>query len=194
MWSGAAKLLGEFAKALVPGLTLSSVTDVEKLLVRAATVLETSARAFVELRKGHEQFGAEMAVRTAGEMTPLHRAKEARDVLKYLLDPNADVTTRIQEMTSAYADVMVHQLALMNGMMEGVRSLLSRLGPRELERELKARKPLAAIWPFRAGALWRSFVERHREYTEEERQLSSAVFGNEFAKAYSAVIGEEQPT
>ena len=190
MWAGAVKVLGDFAQALVPGTRLQSVTDVEKLLVRAATVLETSARAFVELRKGQEQFGTEMAVRTAGEMTPLHRAKDAREVLVYLLDLHADVNTRIQEMTSAYADVMMHQLALLNGMMEGVRSLLHRLGPPELARELKSRGGLG-FWPFKTGALWRLFVQRHREYTEEEKQLSAAVFGSEFARAYSAVVGEE---
>jgi type VI secretion system protein len=182
------KVLGDFSTALLPSLKLTSLGDVEKLLVRAATVLETSARAFVELRKGHAEFGAEMAVRTAGEMTPLHRAKEGREVLAYLLDINADVTARIQEMTSAYADVMVHQVALLNGMMEGVRSLLKRLGPAELERELRER---GGLWPFKKSALWRLFVQRHREYTEEERQLSAAVFGNEFAKAYSAVVGED---
>jgi type VI secretion system protein len=190
LWAGAVKTLGDFAHALVPGMKLGGVSDVEKLLVRAATVLETSARAFVELRQGQEQFGTEMAVRTAGEMTPLHRAKDAREVLAYLLDLHADVTLRIQEMTSAYADVMMHQLALLNGMMEGVRSLLQRLGPAELERELKSRGGLV-FWPFKRAALWRHFVQRHREYTEEEKHLSAAVFGNEFARAYSAVVGEE---
>jgi type VI secretion system protein len=190
MWAGALKVLGDFAQALVPGTKLQSLADVEKLLVRAATVLETSARAFVELRKGQEQFGTQMAVRTAGEMTPLHRAKDAREVLTYLLDLHADVNARIQEMTSAYADVMMHQLALLNGMMEGVRSLLTRLGPLELSRELKSRGGLS-FWPFKTGALWRLFVQRHREYTEEEKQLSAAVFGNEFARAYSAVVGDE---
>jgi predicted component of type VI protein secretion system len=188
--AGAAQILSEFAKALVPGLMLSSLADVEKLLARAATLLETSARAFVELRKGYEQFGAEMAVGLINEPTPLHLSKDPAEVLRYLLDPNADVSARVQELTSAYADIMIHQVALLNGMMEGVRSLLQRLSPSEIEREMAARR---RRWlPFRAGALWRRFVERHREFSEEDRQLSAAVFGTDFARAYAAVVGEEQ--
>ena len=38
---------------------------------------------------------------------------------------------------------------------------------------------------------WKRFVARHQEYTQEERQLSAAVFGSEFARGYSAVVGEE---
>jgi type VI secretion system protein ImpI len=192
MASGAARIVEEFARTLVPSLRLSSLGDVEKVLTRAATALETSARAFVELRKGQEQFGTEMAVRTVNEMTPLHRAKDAKEVLAHLLDPGADVSERIQELTSAYADIMVHQVALLNGMMEGVRSLLRRFSPSEIDAEVKqTATPLVRLLaPFRAR--WRAFVERHREYSEEERQLSAAVFGAEFARAYAAVIGEEQ--
>lgn len=187
--ASAAQVVQEFARALTPHQTIASTSDVEKLLVRAATVLETSARAFVELRKGHEQFGSQMAVRTASEMTPLTRAQDAREVLAYLLDISGDVTARIQELTSAYADIMLHQVALLNGMMEGVRSLLHRLGPDEIERDLRERGGGGIL--FKAAAKWRRFVERHREFTEEERRLSEAVFGREFAKAYSAVVGEE---
>ena len=189
---GAARIVDEFAAILVPNLKINTLADVEKLLARAATVLQTSAQAFVELRKGQEQFGTQMAVRTVNEMTALHQSREPADVLAYLLDPTADVNERIQELTSAYADIMIHQVALLNGMMEGVRGLLKRLSPEEIEGDLRT-KSVMRRWlaPFRSR--WRTFVERHREFTEEERHLSAAVFGAEFARAYAAVIGEEQP-
>jgi type VI secretion system protein ImpI len=195
---GVAQIVSEFARTLVPSFKLGSLAELEKFLVRAATMVETSARAFVELRKGHSQFGSEMAIRTVGEATPLTNAREPSDVISYLLDIQGDATARIQELTSAYADIMIHQVALLNGMMEGVRTLLSRLGPAEIERELQAngvrlgpvRLP-RFLWPFRSGSLWKRFKARHLEYTEEERQLSSAVFGAEFARAYAAVAGDD---
>ncbi len=196
--AGAAQILGEFARALVPSLTLTSLDDVEKFLVRTATTMETSARAFVELRKGYSQFGNEMAVRTVNELTPLHQARQPQDVLAYLLDLRADATERIQEFSSAYADIMIHQVALLGGMMEGVRSLLHRLGPDEIEKEVSADHfklgPLRlprSLWPFRSRTRWKRFVARHTEFLGEERQLSAAVFGAEFARAYAAVVGEE---
>jgi type VI secretion system protein len=158
-------------------------------------MIETSARAFVELRKGHSQFGNEMAVRTVNATSPLTQANESSQVLAYLLDIQADATSRIQELTSAYADIMIHQVALLSGMMEGVRGLLLRLGPETIDKEIDQSRarlgPLRFLWPFRAGARWKRFVERHQEYSQEERQLSAAVFGSEFARGYSAVVGEE---
>ena len=189
--AGAAQIVTEFARALVPQLAITSLADLEKFLVRAATVLETSARAFVELRKGHTQFGSQMAVRTVGEMTPLHQAEEPAQVLAYLLDVQADATARIQELTCAYADIMIHQVALLNGMMEGVRSLLQRLGPERSSARRRRTASWAGCWPFRAGMLWRRFKARHSEFIEEERQLSAAVFGAEFARAYAQVAGED---
>ncbi len=191
--AGAAELAQKFAGVLVPGLVVGTVEELEALLVRVATVLETSARAFLELQKGHEQFGSQMAVRVGGEPTPLHRAREVAEVLAYLLDPRADVSARIQELTRAYADIMVHQVALLSGMMEGVRGLLARISPAEIEREL-VQRGVWRSWPFRAGAQWRGFVERHRLFVEEERELTSVVFGREFARAYAAVAGDEAPS
>jgi len=193
MSSGPGRIVDEFARALVPELRLISLADVEKLLVRAATTLETSARALVELRQGQRQFRTEMAVvRTAKEMTPLHRAQGPADVLAYLLDPDADVNQRIQELTSAYADIMIHQVALLNGIMEGVRGLLRRLSPHAIDEKVKRSAPawarlLAPFW-----TRWRAFVTQHREYSEEDRQLSEAVFGAEFAQGYGAVFGDER--
>lgn len=191
MSAGVAKMVVEFAHTLVPNLQPRSLADVEKFLARAATVLETSARAYVELRKGHQEFGEEMAVRTVGERMPIHELRDGAEVLRYLLDPNADVSARIQELTSAYADIMVHQVALMNAMMEGVRSLMRRLSPEEIEREANEAGG-AGLPGFRGRNLWNRFVEIHRELSEEERQLTAAVFGADFARAYAAVFGDEQ--
>ncbi len=197
--AGPMGVVDEFARALVPGVALSTLADVEKFLVRAATMLETSARAFVELRKGQVQFGKEMAVRTFNESSPLARVREPSDVLAYLLDVRADATARIQELSTAYADLMIHQVALLGGMMEGVRSLLGRLGPETIDQEIDqvALKlgPLTLsrrLWPFRGRSRWKRFVRRYREYIEEEKQLTSAVFGADFARAYSAVARDDE--
>jgi len=196
--TGPTEVVHEFARALVPGAPLATLADVEKFLVRAATVLETSARAFVELRKGQVQFGQEMAVRTFHEGSPLAQARDPGDVLAYLLDVRGDATARIQELSSAYADLMIHQVALLGGLMEGVRSLLGQLGPETIDREIDEAPlklgPLELprkLWPFRARSRWKRFIQRHREYVEEERQLTAAVFGADFARAYGAVAQDD---
>ncbi|MFO0634406.1 MAG: type VI secretion system-associated FHA domain protein [Nannocystaceae bacterium] len=147
-------------------------------------VLRASAKAFVELQKGQEQFGNEMGVRTIKEFTPLHAAGTADNVLKYLLDWQVGGPHRTQELVGVYADLMIHQVALINGMLEGARGLLARLDPGEIERSV------TAAWPTRGAALWKQYMQRHRELMESDRLLTEALFGPEFARAYAEVGGE----
>ena len=117
----------------------------------------------------------------SGPQTP---AGTAENVLKYLLDWQAGGAHRTQELVGVYADLMIHQVALINGVMEGARGLLSRLDPGGLERSV------SAAWPTRAAALWKHFVQRHRQLVEDDRHLTEAIFGPEFARAYAEVGGE----
>lgn len=147
-------------------------------------VLRASAKAFVELQKGQEQFGNEMGVRTIKEFTPLHAAGTAENVLKYLLDWQVGGPHRTQELVGVYADLMIHQVALINGVLEGARGLLARLEPGAIERQV------TAAWPTRGAALWKQYMQRHRELLESDRLLTEAMFGPEFARAYAEVGGE----
>ncbi|MEM7158114.1 MAG: type VI secretion system-associated FHA domain protein [Myxococcota bacterium] len=161
-----------------------SSEDAERFLACVGDVLQASAKAFVELQKGQEQFGREMGVRTIKEFTPLHAAGTPENVLKYLLDWQKGGPHRTQELTGVYADLMIHQVALINGVMEGVRSLLARLDPAEIERGV------SSAWGSRGASAWKAFVQRYEELTEADRNITEHVFGPEFARAYAEVGGE----
>src|SRR5690606_758897 len=158
--------------------------EAERFLACIEDVLRASAKAFVELQKGQEQFGREMGVRTIKEFTPLHAAGTPDNVLKYLLDWQKGGPHRTQELVGVYADVMIHQVALINGVMEGVRSLLARLDPAEIERGV------SSAWGGRAALAWKAFVQRYQELTEADRNITEHVFGPDFARAYAEVGGE----
>jgi predicted component of type VI protein secretion system len=83
-----------------------------------------------------------------------------------------------------YADLMIHQVALINGVVEGVRSLLARLAPADIEREV------TAPWPTRGAAIWKHYAERYKQLTENDKRITEAVFGPDFARAYAEVGGE----
>ena len=180
-------LVAEFARTLSDQLRVGSASDAEQVLSHVSLAMQTFARAFVELRRGYEQFGTEMAIGTMKD-TPLEHAKQPGEVLHYLVDPTADANQRIEELKRSYADIMLHQVALLGAMMEGVRTLLSRLSPEAIEDDVKGGGP------FRTGKLWSRFVELHREFTEEDNRVTAAVFGNEFARAYAAVVGDDGAT
>lgn len=158
--------------------------DVSKFLSCVEDVLRASAKAFVGLQRGQEQFGNEMGVRTIKEYTALHAAGTPENVLKYLLDWQSGGPHRTQELVGVYADLMIHQVALINGIMEGVRSLLARLDPAEIERGV------TSGWPTRAAATWKQYSEQYKELVEADRNITAIIFGAEFARAYAEVGGE----
>jgi type VI secretion system protein ImpI len=176
---------------LPPGAQVNTAIAME----RVGAVLESFSQAFVELRKGYEQFGEEMALQLVQERNPLHDAESGQDVMRYLLDWTTDGGERVRELTRAFADLALHQVALLSGVMEGVRSMLHGISPQELSGERThalARAGggglLEKIFNGRKARLWAHFVDQHQRLVEEDR-FSREVFGRNFARAYFMVTG-----
>ncbi|MCC7541070.1 MAG: FHA domain-containing protein [Deltaproteobacteria bacterium] len=167
----------------------ASSAQLEKFLDRIAMLLDAYTRSYVELRKGYQQFGTEMAVRHAGETSPVERARDSAEVLAYLMDWTVDGQPRVRELVSSFADLMIHQVALLNGLMEGVRSLVRRFDPNDI---VKQADPKAGFFEklFPDGNRWRHFVQHYRAATEDDRAITTQVFGHEFARAYSLAAGD----
>jgi predicted component of type VI protein secretion system len=192
---GSTSLLRIFAQTYASESTeLRSTEDVEQFLHQLAAVLEAFGKSFLELRRGHDQFGKEIAVPVTGDQTPLRHAKTPRDLLRYLLDCDGQAGDRIRSLTEGFADVMIRQVALLNGIRQGISALLTHLSPEELRRSSAlartgAGSVLLKVWPVRALALWGPYVARHQELLQEEREVQSIVFGSEFAFAYAQIVG-----
>lgn len=174
-----------------PGAQVNTAVAME----RVGAVLESYSQAFVELRKGYEQFGEEMALTLVQERNPLHDAQTGQDVLRYLLDWTTDGGERVRELTRAFADLALHQVALLSGVMEGVRSMLHSISPQQLSGQRShalAKKGgggvFEALFNMRKAGLWQSFADAHLNLIEEDR-FSREVFGRNFARAYFMVTG-----
>jgi pSer/pThr/pTyr-binding forkhead associated (FHA) protein len=153
----------------------SATVQVGPAMDRVKLLLETFGRSYIELRNGFEQFGKEMGLNVATDSTPLHDAEAAEEVLKYLLEWEAG-EIRVDELNRAYTDLALHQVALLNGVMAGVRELLTELSP--------------------GGGSWltrgRGDMEKKRQELLEEDRFSRVVFGKSFARAYFAVTGGKE--
>ena len=176
---------------LPPGAQVNTAVAME----RVGAILESYSQAFVELRKGYEQFGEEMALQLVQERNPLHDAQTPQDVLRYLLDWNTDGGARVRELTRAFADLALHQVALLSGVMEGVRSMLQSVAPTTLsgQRTHALAKAgggglLESLFNLRKAKLWTAFSDAHQRLIEEDR-FSREVFGRNFARAYFMVTG-----
>jgi len=175
--SGPDPAVKELARRLLPpGREPTTEAQATTLVAAVAIILDAFAHSFVGLRRGVEQTGAELGVRTVPSRSPLYTAKDHRQVLSYLLDSGKNPQTLAQELVGVFADFGVHQVALLNGITESVKALLGRLGPEGGGRH--------KIWPFGGGG--EKTADSIRELLEDDRQLHSAIFGEEFAHAYAA--------
>jgi hypothetical protein len=136
-------------------------------------------------RSPKEQMNAARAVETAREPREL-----AARVLDWA-DPSNEGSRAIE---STFAEVMVHQVAMLNGVMRGVRSLLAKLAPASIEAELgNPRRRTASgmqIGPFRYKTLWELYAEIYGDFAEDEKQAFMLIFGPEFVHAYTELSGD----
>ena len=181
----AQKLLGRFAKSYVPGAPQPPPSaESEKMMERVADVLETCAKMFVELKKGHGQFAEHMAVRVQQREGVLEEAKDARAVLAYVLDWRQGGHARVDELKDGFKQFMVHEIALLQGLRAGVQELMDSMDPEKISEG-------AGSSLLGSGAKWKKFVEIYEDLAEEQT-LTRKLFGNAFWRAYTAVAQESE--
>ena len=156
-------------------------------LDRMAHVIERFAQTFLELRRGQRQFVADLSI-PSGDSDPLAKLEDAPSLIRYLLDINAP-PGRVDELSRAYADLMMHQVALVNGILAGAREVLSALSPETLTVNA-GKGPVGWVMRlFGRDARW-SALQRAVEDLQEDKALSSVVLGRMFARAYAAAMGQ----
>jgi type VI secretion system protein ImpI len=183
--------LAELATTLAPGTKPpDDVAGVLNFARRMRDSMEVFLKCFISLRDGYKAFEAEMLARDRGAQTDqVAAAKDSGELGRILLapPPNADTARQLHDI---FVDVMSHQVALLNGVMEGIRSLLKTLSPRAIEAELE-RKGKKGLFSSRYEELWKLYEERHGDYSGEDKQIVSVIFGPQFERAYAAAAGED---
>jgi type VI secretion system protein len=148
--------------------------------VCAAEVLEEFCRSFVELRRGCEEFGKELGVRTVQGEGGVYRARDGKELCAYLLE--AGVEGRSGELRRAFEELMVHELALVEGVTAGGRALVERLSPEAIGRAS------GGVWLLRAARRWKELEARHEELSGDGGAVSEVLFGKEFARGYAGAM------
>jgi len=187
--------LRELASSLVPGRPLETTGDVARLITKLHDAIEVFCRSFIPLREGYSQFVSSMDLQRAAMQRSMNRsrsymavelAKDPGTVAAALIDwrdPSLDATKAVEGI---FADLMLHQVALLDGVMQGVRALLDEFSPENIQRMVEDREPRSPLGIHLGGrhkALWEAFCERH-EQLSEEKQAFGHIFGPEFTEAY----------
>ena len=201
----ALQVLRDLAASFVPQRgPLERVVDVVAFAQKMQDVLDVFFKCFLPLRDGHKQFQTQMDIKkTRSPKEPLNAARavetarEPRELAARVLDwgdPSNDGSRAIE---STFAEVMVHQVAMLNGVMRGVRSLLAKLAPASIEAEIANPRRRAAsgmqLGPFRYKTLWELYIEIYGDFAEDEKQAFMLIFGPEFVHAYSELAGDAAP-
>jgi type VI secretion system protein ImpI len=178
--------LKELAGSLVPGVPLESTGDIGRFITKLHDALDAFCRSFIPLREGHAQFMSsfdlQRSMRRSVQRSQAYLAVEAarspEELAAALLNPKDRSFDAPQAVEGILADLMLHQLALLEGVMRGVRALLEELSPENVENQAGGGISLS-----RHKALWGKYLEIY-ENVSEERQAFSLIFGAEFTKAY----------
>ena len=167
------------------GRPLIDVPDVRALGARLEPTLEVFCRCFVALQKGQQQFHQAMDIQVLGKHDhPVERATNATDLASALLAPSQPKA--IQVLENAFKNIMIHQVAMLNGLMAGVRTLMAKLSPDAVTREAAKEHLLLS-----ARSLWETYQRIHSDLAEEDNETFETIFGPQFGKAYLALLRGE---
>ena len=178
--------LRELAGSLVPGAPLDSTGDIARFITKLHDALDAFCRSFIPLREGHSQFMSSLDLQRSARRSmnrsqaylAVEGARTPEALAVALLNPKDRSFDAPQAVEGILADLMLHQLALLEGVMRGVRALLEELSPENVENQVGGGLSLV-----RHKALWSKYLEIY-ENVSEEQQAFAVIFGAEFAEAY----------
>jgi type VI secretion system protein ImpI len=183
--------LRELAQSLIPDRPVETTGDVARLITKLHDTVDVFCRSFIPLRQGYEQFVSSLDLQRSAAQRSIHRSRSAlaleaatspEAVAAALLDPRDYSFDAPEAVEGILADLMLHQVALLDGVMEGVRALLDELSPEHIQAAL-AQHGTPGLFGAKYRARWTEFCERF-ERLSDERQAFAVIFGRDFAEVY----------
>lgn len=186
--------IAELAKQLAPDIAVPD--DPMKILAfarRLRDAMEVFLKTFVSLRDGYQEFETEVLRKERYEQQGTSKVGQAKDhnaLGQVLLGPDANAEENKQALHDVFVEVMTHQVALLNGVMEGVKQLLSTLSPSEVEKKYEQTGKKGGLFSNKYEGLWETYQTVHGDYQGEDKETFLIIFGPQFSRAYAATTGE----
>ena len=188
--------LHELAGSLVPDKTIQTSGDLARFITKLHDSMEVFCRCFIPLREGYAQFVSSMDLQRAANLRSTNRsrayqtveaARDPEQLVKGLLDWTDRSLDGHQAVENIYADLMIHQVALLDGVMQGVRALLDELSPAAIEDGVGHKFGISN----RYKELWQAYCDRYEDLAQEQ-QAFARIFGQEFTQAYREYRSRKQ--
>lgn len=173
---------------------LETVDNLVMFLERLQQVLDVFLRSFLSMRDGQRQFEADLALRRQSGVSPspAEAAQTLQELSQALMDWHHPGTEGIVHVEGTLADLMIHQVALLNGVMSGVRTLLHEFSPAQIETKAQDERfnpGGVGMGPYRYKSLWKTLERLHADFAGEDKQVFSVLFGRQFAQSYEQYFG-----
>lgn len=159
-----------------------------RVLARVASILQTFAQSLYELMRAKEHVVRELGL-GVGERGP----ESGRALLAHAFDFRVDGEERVSSLARIFADLAMHQMAMVSATREGIRSLVDETSPSAIEERVRAKqaKSWRDLLPIGAAHLWSAYRSFHQDISEGERFVRH-VFGVQFGRAYHAMTGRPE--
>lgn len=162
------------------GNTLKSPKDIAHFATQLERVLDIFLRCFIALDQGQKQFRSALDHNIFSEKeSPLDRIRHPLKLAQLLF--NDESNQAIESLEQAFKNIVIHQVALLSALMEGVQSLLKHLSPEEIVKHIGKTRP---TW----RQLWEQYVETHADLAEEDNESFDLIFGKQFSRAYATLV------
>jgi len=186
-------VMHELASQLAPGaVNLEAPEQIIAFARRLRDTMEVFLKCFVSLRDGYQEFEAEVLRkdRMEQEGNRVGAAKDHADLGRVLFSGETSSEQNAHQLHEIFVEVMTHQVAMLNGVMEGVKQLLGTLSPQAIEQRYEKRGKRGGLFSNKYEGLWQEYQTAHSDYQGEDKETFLIIFGPQFSRAYAATTGE----
>jgi type VI secretion system protein ImpI len=163
---------------------------------RLRGTLDVFLKTFVSLRDGYQEFETEVLRKERFEQqgNRVGAAKDHQELGTVLFAHDSDSDATSNQLHEAFVEVMTHQVAMMNGVMEGVKQLLDNLSPQAVQQAYERKGKKGGLFSNKYEGLWEQYQTVHGDYEGEDKETFLIIFGPQFSRAYAATTGEAYQT
>jgi type VI secretion system protein ImpI len=164
-------------------------SEVSAFALRLQTTLDDFLLGYVPLLSGLSRFEDQLAIH--GPSSTMARPDSAADLAASLLDWTRDDTEARARVKASLAELMMHQVALLRGVMRGVKALLTELSPAVIEQMVERDQSGGALGRmFSRLDPWSLYKQRHSDLADEENERFGLLFGSDFVDEYRQFVNE----
>jgi type VI secretion system protein ImpI len=179
--------LRELAGSLLPSQSLNTQGDVARLITRLHDAVDVLCRALIPLRQGYLKFVSSMDLQKSAHFAQanavLDMARDPAGVAAALLDFRESAPEASKALEVALRELSDHQVAMLDGVMQGVRAMLDELSPGAIQDAAEQKRGSSLRIGGRQKEAWDEYCERYDRLSAESEAFSR-IFGQEFAHAY----------